>query len=214
MALYAYWTFAREFCARFRSTGSVIPSSRFLARALTDPLRSLPVSESGRRILEAGPGTGPVTAHIAPLLQPNDAFDLVELNQAFVRVLNRRFEEEPVFRRVRDQSRVLHQPVEEVANAERYDIVVSGLPLNNFSVAEVERILAQFRRLLKPGGTISFFEYIAVRRVRGLAISAAERKRVHEVGAVLNHFLDAGTTVTQRVLLNFPPAWSHSVTIA
>ena len=50
----------------------------------------------------------------------------------------------------------------------KYDVIVSGLPLNNFSPADVERILAVLCGRLAPRGTLSFFEYIAMRPARAL----------------------------------------------
>ena len=58
--------------------------------------------------------------------------------------------------------------MEDLPADEPYDLIISGLPLNNFSVADVERILEVMHRLLRPGGTLSFFEYIAIRPARAL----------------------------------------------
>ena len=68
--------------------------------------------------------------------------DLVELNGTFVRQLQGRFETEPLFQAVADRARVLHCPVEELPHDRTYDVIVSGLPLNNFSAGVVEQILA------------------------------------------------------------------------
>src|ERR1043166_4551462 len=68
-----YWTECREFYRQFRAqygtTGSVLPSSRALARALTRPMRACPTP---RRVLEVGPGTGAVTREIVRTLRPGD----------------------------------------------------------------------------------------------------------------------------------------------
>ena len=63
---------------------------------------------------------------------------------------------------------MLHCPVEDLPAAEKYDLMVSGLPLNNFAVEDVRRILAVMTGLLEPGGTLSFFEYIALRRFKAI----------------------------------------------
>ncbi|ALO98716.1 hypothetical protein SHL15_7719 [Streptomyces hygroscopicus subsp. limoneus] len=36
---------------------------------------------------------------------------------------------------------------------QRYDVIVSGLPLTNFTPVQVERIMARYMDLLHPGGT-------------------------------------------------------------
>src|ERR1043166_4901462 len=116
-----YWTECRQFYRQFRdqyhTTGSILPSSRGLARALTRPLRQL---RTPRRILEVGPGTGAVTAEIVRHLRPEDRFDIVEINGDFVAFLQRRFQEEPDFARRREQSRIIHAPLQEVPGEHVY----------------------------------------------------------------------------------------------
>ena len=73
-----------------------------------------------------------------------------------------------MFEHASDRITLLHASVEELPEDEPYDLIISGLPLNNFAVESVEQILAKLRRLLAPGGTLSFFEYVAVRRVKSL----------------------------------------------
>ncbi|MGD9722068.1 MAG: class I SAM-dependent methyltransferase [Pirellulales bacterium] len=200
--------FWRQFRDHIHTTGSVLPSSRFLARALARQ-----VGESGApcRVLEVGPGTGAVTAQIVRSLGPHDQFDLVELNAEFVRRLRQRFENDAAFRSVAARSRVLHQPVEELAAGEPYDVIISGLPLNNFSVADVERILAALRGLARPGGTLSFFEYLAIRRARAIVSGAEERARLQGIGRALNELLEPHEFRCDWVWRNVPPACVHHV---
>jgi phosphatidylethanolamine/phosphatidyl-N-methylethanolamine N-methyltransferase len=200
--------FFREFRRNFHSTGAIAPSSRFLAKALA---RFVAGDGSPRRILEVGPGTGAVTTQIVRRLGPQDRLDLVELNDSFVEVLRQRFSSEPSFRAIADRSRVLHQRVEELPERAAYDVIVSGLPLNNFAAAAVARILAAFAELAKPGGTLSFFEYIAVRPLRSAVSGAAQRQRLKEIGRLLHGLLQQGEIRRDWVLVNVPPAWVHHV---
>src|SRR5947209_17888970 len=100
-----YWTeclrFYRQFRAQYTTTGSILPSSRALGRALTRPMRR---AKPPRRILEVGPGTGAVTAVIVRCLKAGDALDIVEINPKFAEVIRQRFADEPDFRRVRSQA--------------------------------------------------------------------------------------------------------------
>jgi phospholipid N-methyltransferase len=200
--------FFREFRRNFHTTGSITPSSRFLGKALA---RFVGGNGQPRRVLEVGPGTGAVTTHIVERLGPRDRFDLVELNDSFVDLLHRRFAEEPELRAVADRTRILHQRVEEVADEGAYDAIVSGLPLNNFSAADVEQILAALAKLAKPGGTLSFFEYVAVRPVRAAFAGAAERQRLRDIGRLLKGLLGKCEIRRDCVLANVPPAWVHHV---
>ena len=84
---------------------------------------------------------------------------------------------------------MLHQRVEDLPADAQYDLIISGLPLNNFTVADVEQILAVLLRLLSPGGTLSFFEYIAIRPARALVSGPAERARLRGIGRALASLL-------------------------
>jgi phosphatidylethanolamine/phosphatidyl-N-methylethanolamine N-methyltransferase len=199
--------FFREFRDSFQTTGAIAPSGRHLARALARFVRQ--PGDAPRRILEVGPGTGAVTRAIVEALGPADQLDLVELNAAFVEVLRRRFESDPPFVAVADRARVLHQAIEELPADGGYDVVVSGLPLNNFSADLVARILECFPRLLRPSGTLSFFEYVGVRPARSLISGQAERQRLRSVGSALDAVLAPHEFLRERVWRNLPPAWVH-----
>ena len=97
----------------------------------------------------------------------------MELNEDFVRHLKLRFENEASFKAVADRTEIVLARLEDLPGEKCYHAVIFGLPLNNFQVPEVEQILGVFRRLLNSQGTLSFFEYIAIRRVK--ASSAVAR---------------------------------------
>ncbi len=206
-----YRLFFKQFRRNFRTTGAILPSSQALCRSLARYVRD---RGEPKRILEVGPGTGSVTRHIIRAMGPEDHLDLVELNEQFVARLRQRFVEEPLFANVASRAEVIHCPVEELPTDRPYDLIVSGLPLNNFSVADVERILSALERLLRPGGTISFFEYIAVRKARLLVSGSQERARLRGISQALDRLLHAGEIRRDWIWPNVPPAWVHHVRIA
>ncbi len=214
-----YRVFFREFRRNFYSTGAISPSSGFLARALARYVRH-PLNDGGepatggRRILEVGPGTGAVTRQILAALQPGDTLDVVELNEAFVALLQHRLEHDPNFRPYADRVRVLHQKVEDMPPDVQYDLVVSGLPLNNFPVPAVETILATLRRLLKPDGILSYFEYVALRRIKACVSRGPERERLLGVGRVMGAALKEFEIRRDCICFNVPPAWVHHLRFA
>ncbi|HMF19964.1 MAG TPA: methyltransferase domain-containing protein [Gemmataceae bacterium] len=202
-----YWTECREFFGQFRrhyfTTGSIMPSSRALARALTGPMRR---RTGPARILEVGPGTGAVTAEILRLLRPGDWLDIVEINEHFVAVLEKRFAQEPLWHSRQNQVRLIHSPLQEVAGEGVYDHMISGLPLNNFPLALVRDIFQSYQRLLKANGVLSYFEYLLIRPIKMQFVSKRERQRLHVLGRYLERKIRAGQFREDWVFLNVPPA--------
>jgi phospholipid N-methyltransferase len=217
--------FFREFRRTFRTTGAILPSGRRLATALARFVgrhagagapggvgsgARVP-ADGSRRILEVGPGTGAVTRHIVARMGPADRLDLVEVNERFVACLREQFRSDPAWAAVADRARVLHCPIEQLPPDGAYQVVVSGLPLNNFAVDEVRRIVEVLGRLAAGGGTLSFFEYMAIRRLKALLSGRVERARLRGIGQVLSELLASREIQRESIWANVPPAWVHHV---
>lgn len=198
-----YGTFFREFRRHFRDTGSVLPSGLFLAKALTTELRK---TRLPARILEVGPGTGAVTQQILRSMQGGDRLDAVELNGHFVALLQRRFDRDADFRSRRQQVRLIHSAVEDLPGEGVYDFIISGLPLNNFPVKLVRSIFQVYDRLLKPGGTLSYFEYVLIRQLKTPFVDRQERRRLFRIGRVVGRYVHNYEVHRERILMNVPPA--------
>ncbi|REJ93335.1 MAG: methyltransferase domain-containing protein [Planctomycetota bacterium] len=196
--------FLREYFKTFETTGAIAPSSRFVARALTRPLRERtgPV-----RVLEAGPGTGAVTREIIRHIKPEDRLDVVEINSRFAAALQQRFESDPNYRAVADRSEVHVCPLQEFKADAPYDAIICGLPFNNFPSQLVEELFDTCLGLLHAGGTMSFFEYMYVRPVRGLVGGSRERTRLREISRVMEQRFTDHHFRTDWILVNLPPAW-------
>jgi phosphatidylethanolamine/phosphatidyl-N-methylethanolamine N-methyltransferase len=192
----------------FFHTGSVMPSSRFLGWELAAPLRS---ERPPCRILEIGPGTGPVTQQILKCLRPGDQFDAVEINGDFVKVLCRRFQQQAPCPSESEpkEFRILHSPIQTLAGEKCYQHVISGLPFNNFPARLVRDIWKSIHRLTAPGGTFSFFEYVAVREMKMPFVAKEEKRRLALVGRHLCREIKQFQTKAKKVWCNVPPAVVH-----
>jgi phosphatidylethanolamine/phosphatidyl-N-methylethanolamine N-methyltransferase len=200
--------FVAEFRRNFRTTGAILPSGRRLSQALAHFIRVGP-DHPPRQILEVGPGTGAVTRHLIGSMRSCDRLDLVELNQSFVDCLRQRFRQDSAFQPVADRCRVLHAPIEDLPATTPYDVIVSGLPMNNFAVTEVERVLGVLRQLARPGATVSFFEYMGIRRLKAAFSGRSERARLHGIGHVVGRLLRDHEVRRDSIWSNVPPAYVH-----
>ncbi len=159
------------------------------------------------RVLEIGPGTGPVTDEIVKLLRPGDVFDLVELNEEFVRILSARFESDPVWKAVKPQTTIHQVPLQEYNATAPYDFIISGLPLNNFPAALVKTLTDAYFRLLKPGGVLSYFEYMYIRPIRKVITRGAEKTRIVTIDDIMRAHCDRCRIQRDNIWINMPPAW-------
>jgi phospholipid N-methyltransferase len=210
--LYELRLFFREFRSTFDSTGAVLPSGRALARALTHFVHNgRRAVDAPRRIMEVGPGTGAVTREIIRAMGPDDRLELVELNGRFVEFLTGKLSTDVRYSCAADRVHLTHAAVQQLPAEVHYDAIISGLPLNNFTPDLVREIIGKLRELLAPGGTLSFFEYIAIRQAKSLVCRRAERRRLAEIGRTLDELLRKHEVRRDRVLTNVPPAWVHHV---
>ena len=196
--------FIRQFRQRFYTTGAILPSSRFLARDMTRPLQQL---QGPKRVLEIGPGTGAVTRCIVQHINPDDQFDLVEINEDFGKILDDRFLHDPNYQKVAAVSKVHICPLQEFKAEAPYDIIISGLPFNNFSAPLVEELVEASMKLLAPTGTYSFFEYMFMRPLRRAVTLGPDRERLAEIEAILTKRFDQYRFQRDWVFMNVPPAW-------
>jgi phospholipid N-methyltransferase len=207
-ALTEYRLFLQEFVRRYHTTGAVLPSGRALAAALCSHAGK---GDKPQQILEVGPGTGAVTSTLVQRLRPQDSLCLIEVNDAFVACLREALQTKPAYRAVADRCKLVHGRVEELPGDGTYDVIISGLPLNNFGVDDVRQILGQFSRLLKPGGVLSFFEYIAIRSVKSMVSGRDDRQRLRAISKVLDETLAGREFKRDWIWPNVPPAWVHHV---
>ncbi len=208
MRLDEYLYFTRTFRGDATNVASIIPTSHFAARALTSECARDP---KPKRILEAGPGTGAVTAELVKLLGPQDKLTLVELNPDFANYLRDRFERDPEFARVRDRVEIREMSITDVEGSARYDYIVSAIPFSNLPPEIVSAILLRFRALLKPGGVLSFIEYAYGRAAKRAAAKLMKDHATLEKAESVEKLVAAQAETHEfrrdTVLRNVPPAW-------
>ncbi|RNF79261.1 class I SAM-dependent methyltransferase [Streptomyces botrytidirepellens] len=198
------WMFLLEAARYPRTTGAVAPSGKALARALTDPLRAR--TPRPPAVLEAGAGTGAVTRTLIPRLARGSRLDIVEANPRFAARLRHLVANHPHLADAHRQVTVHQAYVEHLGTDQRYDVIVSGLPLTNFAPGQVDRIMARYLEMLRPGGILTYFAYVGTRTARALTASRAEALRHAAVNEVMADYQRSYATGRRTVWANLPPA--------
>jgi len=139
--------FAGQFLKDWRRTGSVFPSSRYLAQAMVETIDF----RQARHIIELGPGTGVFTREILARMHPECILTVYELNKEFCAELAT----------IKDKRLRIENTTAAKVQALRgtVDVVVSGLPLANFNRLAKLQILLGAKDALKVGGQFIQFQY-------------------------------------------------------
>jgi phospholipid N-methyltransferase len=136
------------------AVGSLMPSNSKLADRI---VAQIPVpSSTPRRYLEVGPGTGPVTERLVSLLGPNDVLDLVEYDVAFCESLKEKYLGD---RRVT----VIHASILEWDSDQKYDAIISTVPFNLFTPAQVQQCFNKYLKMMKEKASLSYIEVAFLR---------------------------------------------------
>lgn len=202
------WRFLKRYLGKPEVVGAVAPSSSALAAALCEPYRR---HARPARVLEVGAGTGPVTRHLGRLLKPTDELDICEVEPEFLDILEHEVLTSREFTPAVEAGRVklLRMPVQEITHVDHYDFVISGLPLTAFKLRDVRDVFRVIERCLKPGGILSYFEYVGLRRLSRTLMLGEQRRRIRLVSAYLNRHIRAHQVDRQTVLPNAPPAYAR-----
>lgn len=146
-------SFLRQFWKEKKMVGSMVPSSRFLAKKMLSPIDF----GSSKVIVELGPGSGVFTRRLAEEMLPDAHLLVFELNTDFYEQLNQEFTDERVHI-IHDSAENIGKHLEQLGLKEA-DAVVSSLPLANFPDWLKIKILSESHRVLRQNGLYIQFQY-------------------------------------------------------
>lgn len=175
--------FLGAFLGQPGSIGAVLPSTRYLARALVGRLDLQP----GELVVEFGPGTGPMTAVIRELLPSRSRYLGIELEPKFHGLLTQRFPSMTFhLGSAGDLAKILAD--RGLPKATR---IVSGLPFATLPAKVQDAVVDGVTSCLTPHGDFRTFQYMhayGMRRARRFRALMDERFSSFErIGPVIRN---------------------------
>lgn len=145
--------FAKNFLQHPKMLGSLIPSSRFLVERLLKKVDW----ERARTIVEYGPGVGTITGNILDRMKPNTRLVVFEMNEDFVRYLNRTFPD-PRLHVVHGSAENVQRELERL-KLDGADYIISGIPFTTMPEDLRDEIMRESRAALNPGGAVLVYQF-------------------------------------------------------
>lgn len=142
--------FFKEFLKEKKGVGAIAPSSKFLAKKMTNPIDF----DQAKIIVELGPGTGKITNAILKHLRSDARLLAFEINEGFIDGLKEIKDDR--LQIINDSAENISQYIEE---GEMIDYVVSSLPLAVIDNEVKDSIINQALTRLNPKGQFIQFQY-------------------------------------------------------
>lgn len=141
--------FIKGFLKNWKEVGSVIPSSRFLADKMLEPIDF----EKAKVIVELGPGLGCITYKILEMMREDAKLIIFEINSDFCRELNNSKDSRLTVFNVSALDMAYH--LKEI----KADYVISGIPLTTLTDESSWLLLKAVKNILSEGGVYIQFQY-------------------------------------------------------
>ncbi len=189
----SFRTFAAEAIADYKTTGAVAPSSRYLARAMLQPLNLTP----GCVVAEWGPGTGVMTRGLLEVLPSDGLLLAFEISPRFCGYLKTKF----IDKRLEILNTGAENLVEELRRRghDHADAIVSSLALGFFSDAGRRQLMDSLVAAMEDSSVYTQYQY-----VQGMEMHNGRFRRF-SVRPLLGEYF--GSVQCKTVWRNIPPAF-------
>lgn len=149
------FNFFREVIKNYKTSGTIVPSSRFLARRMLKPIDF----SNAEVIVELGPGNGAITKHILKRMYSKTTLVCFEINPVFY---------DELLKINHPQLIVLQKSAENIRaelkklGFDSADYILSSLPLSILPKEIPNNILEESKKSLQNGGMFIQYQYTLI----------------------------------------------------
>ena len=148
----------KSLVSNFQSTGTIFPSSKFLAQTM---VKELKVSKRGLSILEVGAGTGPITRVIIEEMSEADQLTICEMNEELLTILKSKLARHAEYQKLKQNISLFESAIQELDQEKnQFDLIICSLPFLNFPTSLSEEIFKKLHALAKPECKFCYFSYL------------------------------------------------------
>lgn len=203
-------TFSTQAIVNFNTTGAICPTSKWAAEGMTEVLNE---GSKPRRILEVGPGTGSITTTILEKMGSEDRLVVCEINTALMNSLKKRLSTNPHYFLHKERVSFACCALQELSTDEKFDTIISSLPLLNFHSRTVKELFLKFEELASPQAKLSFYEHCGIRTLSCMVSPRKRRERIKEIDNFLGRTLAEKRIRKKVVVRNITPITVHTLSI-
>jgi len=146
--------FVQRFLKSSGKVGSVVPSSKYLVRAI---IEKIPF-ETSATIVELGGGTGTITDALVKKKNDKSALLVFEPDDQFFGIIEKKYSGKRGVTILQKKAQELLSTLRKM-NAGYADCIVSSIPFASLGRKTSGRILAEIQRSLAPGGSFILYQY-------------------------------------------------------
>lgn len=181
--------FIRGVIKNAREVGAPLPTSRFAARAMCEPVFSGLAKSSRPSVLEVGAGTGSISRFLIDVVDQLESLIICECNKIYADFLHKTLSSRSTFKNsFQTKAVIINDYVENIEARlktkgmyhllqKRFDFIVCSLPFLSFSPAKCRDLLHVLKSLSHERTIMTFYEHLGFRELKEMF--AKERRSLY-----------------------------------
>ncbi len=190
-------SFINHFIRNPGGVGAIVPLQGPVISEMIKDMKNRPKGTKWA-ILEVGAGFGNISESLLKLMSPEDTLDLVEIDSKCCAYLKQRFGNDP-------RVRVICSSILDWQPKQKYNLIVSTLPLNNFELNTVEAVFKHYLALSHTPSLCAYVEYMGLEKLKQTFSPKSQRSAIDKRRQYIRKLHERYLVEKNPVYCNFLP---------